>query len=847
MGAFEYGGVVPNSVSANFSGTPRTGASPLSVTFTDLSSATGAAVINAWSWNFGDSGTSTSKNPTHNYAATGTYTVALTVQDTARGLSNTLTLTAYVTVNSTPSSSVTAAFSAAPRSTSVGGAVVFTDLSTVTGTAVINSWLWSFGDQGTSTLQNPTHVYAAAGTYTVTLTVTDTARSLTDGETKTGYITISNDTVTADFTQSGTGGAAPYTVRFTDTSSATGSAVIDSVELALGNGVSMIDPDPLPFYTYSTPGIFTPSLTVHDTTRGLSSSKAGSPITVTAPPTGDGGGTVDVVRFKTGTTTAPVTVNFNLNGNAPSLVLLFMSAAVTAETVADDAMLCVGAVTSGEQWCSVVNSNDGNTPPQTEKYETEQACLVSLTAGAVTGRATRSMLGANKLVLAIPDAFPASYLVTAVAFAGAQYRAKAGAFTLGVQGLETTLHSLGLFDWYFMGGAAVNSPATVETHAETVLGFTDADTQISFTWRDVSGEALSKQRATITSEDVAVFSPFNMGRATIQDYTASRLKVSVKDISRRFNYAAIDFAGTARAATRLLNYPATIGVQSYEFGFQPVAALLVLTRLGMVNSPQINLTAAGFTVAAVNTTATLSTSVYSSTGDAAASAASRADSRIVLYDGDGTLIVAGDLLLTATGFDINWTVVTGVPSFFMAAVFAGAPPVDGPTPRFEADTTTPGDGIVQFSDLSNPNGAAITDWLWNFGDNRTSDEQNPLHEYEDLGTYSVTLTVTNSNGSETVTRDSYIQYTDPSGWLLTYDSRAVTNDSADALYGDDSGHPLYGFHEHSINLDGLEIDAYPEDLTSGSSKAGKARLVLDLENAQLLIIIDGVTHTISFD
>lgn len=49
--------------------------------------------------------------------------------------------------------------------------VTFTDQSTDDGTNLTRSW--TFGDGGTSTLQNPTHVYASTGTYPVTLTVTD--------------------------------------------------------------------------------------------------------------------------------------------------------------------------------------------------------------------------------------------------------------------------------------------------------------------------------------------------------------------------------------------------------------------------------------------------------------------------------------------------------------------------------------------------------------------------------------------------------------------------------------------------------------------------------------------------
>jgi len=52
----------------------------------------------------------------------------------------------------------------------------------------ITSWLWNFGDGSTSTAQNPSHTYMAAGTYTVSLTVGD--GTITNTETKTGFITV---------------------------------------------------------------------------------------------------------------------------------------------------------------------------------------------------------------------------------------------------------------------------------------------------------------------------------------------------------------------------------------------------------------------------------------------------------------------------------------------------------------------------------------------------------------------------------------------------------------------------------------------------------------------------------
>ena len=60
-----------------------------------------------------------------------------------------------------------AEFSAAPTSGAAPLDVAFTDLSTDTA-----SWAWDFGDGGTSNLQNPSHVYGAPGTYTVSLTAT---------------------------------------------------------------------------------------------------------------------------------------------------------------------------------------------------------------------------------------------------------------------------------------------------------------------------------------------------------------------------------------------------------------------------------------------------------------------------------------------------------------------------------------------------------------------------------------------------------------------------------------------------------------------------------------------------
>ena len=70
-------------------------------------------------------------------------------------------------INVLPDSVLAAGFAYSPRSPVLGRPVSFSDTSTGGPT----SWEWDFGDGVTSALQNPGHTYAAAGAYSITLTV----------------------------------------------------------------------------------------------------------------------------------------------------------------------------------------------------------------------------------------------------------------------------------------------------------------------------------------------------------------------------------------------------------------------------------------------------------------------------------------------------------------------------------------------------------------------------------------------------------------------------------------------------------------------------------------------------
>ncbi len=154
----------------------------LSCTFTDLSTDSDGDVT-SYAWQFGSAGTSTQKNPSYTFAAAGAVNVTLTVTDNggAEG-----TRTRSVTLVVPPAGAPTADFSVACSSLNC----TFEDLSTDADGTVV-AWAWDFGDDETSTEQNPpVHHYdfSVRTLVTANLTVTDN-----DGHTstKTTQFTVS--------------------------------------------------------------------------------------------------------------------------------------------------------------------------------------------------------------------------------------------------------------------------------------------------------------------------------------------------------------------------------------------------------------------------------------------------------------------------------------------------------------------------------------------------------------------------------------------------------------------------------------------------------------------------------
>ncbi|MBK7029746.1 MAG: PKD domain-containing protein [Bacteroidales bacterium] len=157
---------------------------------------------------------------------------------------------------------LTARFSGTPTTICSGGTVNFTDNSL--GGPI--SWSWNFGDpasgaNNTSSLQNPSHTYATAGSYTVTLTVTD-AETATSTEIKTNYIVVKD--VIAAFTGTPATVVVGNSVTFTDNSSCSPTAWDWSFPGGTPSSYSGQTP---PAIQYSTIGVYDVTLTV---TKGSS-------------------------------------------------------------------------------------------------------------------------------------------------------------------------------------------------------------------------------------------------------------------------------------------------------------------------------------------------------------------------------------------------------------------------------------------------------------------------------------------------------------------------------------------------------------------------------------------------
>ena len=444
----------------------------LTVAFDASASTDPDGSIASFAWNFGDGTTGTGATTSHTYTAAGSYQAKLTVTDDQGAIGEvTQTIVVSAPVLVAPTSHFTQ---------SAAGLAVSLDGSTSTdGDGTIVSHAWNFGDGQTGTGATVSHTYAAAGSFTVTHTVTDN-----DGLTgsSTSVVTV----------------AAPANVAPTAAFTATPSGLVVAVD-----GSTSTDSDgTIASYAWN----FGDSGTATGATASHSYAAAGT-YTVTLTVTDNGGATNSTTRSVT--VTAPVTPTSLANDSFTRSVTGGFGTADSGGTWSITGGAANATVTGGKGVLKLTKGGAGvnGSLSGVSSTSTDASVVFRLDKVADGGGAFVSLAGRQ-------------------VSAGNDYRAKVkvasnGAMTLyitrTVGGAETTLKTVALAGTYTVG-----TEYTIRVQVDGA----NATTVNAKAWRTATAEPTSWQ--TTTSDTTAVLQAAGtVGVMTYLSASSTNFPVSV--------------------------------------------------------------------------------------------------------------------------------------------------------------------------------------------------------------------------------------------------------------------------------------------------------------------------------
>lgn len=739
---------IPAPPVASFTGTPAIGLAPLTVHFNDTS--TGAP--ETWEWHFGDGDSSADQNPVHIYDNPGIYDVSLTVAN--EGGNNTLTVPGYIQVSS---GDPIADFTATPMSGIVPLAVHFTDLSE-TG---ITSWLWDFGDLQSSSEQNPTHTYNTAGTFSVTLTITNATG--TGNTTKANYITVTIEPPEAVFTSNTTSGVVPLDVAFTDEST----GIPTSWFWDFGDGSNSTEQSPV--HQYTIPGVYDVSLTATNA-GGSDTDTMPDYITATvAPPVADfvanlteGVKPLDVAftDLSTGAPTMwawdfgdgqisseqnPVhtypnegVYNVRLeasNGGGSSIrervnyITVRIPPPVaefTADPVSGYTPLTVNFTdtSSGNPTSWFWDFGDSNTSTLQDPshvYYNPGTYTVSLTATNDGGSSTAT--GPDLITVTLPPPV-ADFTATP----------RIGTIPLTVEFTDTSLYEPTQWVWEFGDGTLALEKNPVHTY-NAPGSYT---VNLTVFRNGLSSKVVRSGYITVTRTPFAEFT------ADPTNGTAPLLvRFSDQSQGRPFRWYWKFGDGYASTERNPAHVYSKGGVYTVTLTVQNIAGMNTLVKEDYITvhvAPVADFTAnrtSGLEPLAVKFTDASTGSPVSWAWNFGDGGTSTVQNPVHTYESEGVYSVK----LTVTnelGSDTRTRTEYIRVSEGVSAQFS-ATPESGPVPL-----------TVQFTEQST--GSPIS-FLWNFGDGQYSDQRNPTHTYTRDGVFTVTLSVAGQTGSSTTSRE----------------------------------------------------------------------------------------------
>jgi PKD repeat protein len=225
--------------------------------------------IDSWDWDFGDGAGAAGTPVEHEFAAAGSYTVRLTVRDD-QGATDAYSKSITVSL---PNVRPEAAFSTQCQY----NVCQFNGSGSSDADGSIVSWSWTFGDGSTASGAQISHQYAAAGTYPISLTVTDDAGAA-DTRSYSAVISLPNQKPSASFTLS----CSDLACSVDAAASSDPDGRIDAWQWYFGDGATASGA--AVSHTYPAPDQYTITLTVTDDHGATAAASQTANATAAEPP-----------------------------------------------------------------------------------------------------------------------------------------------------------------------------------------------------------------------------------------------------------------------------------------------------------------------------------------------------------------------------------------------------------------------------------------------------------------------------------------------------------------------------------------------------------------------------------
>ena len=259
----------------NFAVNPSAPSQLETVTFDASDGELDSALIK-YEWDFGDGSKGQGRVASHQFRDVGAYTVTLTVTDLA-GRKGSRSRNVSVGSSGVP----TASFVFSPASPGVGEEIAFNASgSTAVAPRAIVKYAWQFGTDRTGTGMIVFKKYDLAGTYNVTLTVTDDAGNEATASQAVDVGTDSPGGLSAKFTFSPTDPTPGTVVNFNASTSTSADPIVE-YRWDFGNGATAVRSTPTTTRSYATAGSYVVTLRIKDS-KGRTAITTQS-VTVTAP------------------------------------------------------------------------------------------------------------------------------------------------------------------------------------------------------------------------------------------------------------------------------------------------------------------------------------------------------------------------------------------------------------------------------------------------------------------------------------------------------------------------------------------------------------------------------------